>query len=602
MVISDVAKISLMIVEAAKLANVRLLVQSNWSVLTTAEPSGGLCFDIGPCPHDWLLPQVSAVVHHGGAGTTAAGLRAGKPTLVCPFFGDQFFWGEQVRRAGVGPAPCPIGQLTAALFAEKLHVLTLPETNKVAQALAMHAEQEDGVAAAVRHWEKWLPRQAWLCDASLLLPVPEHKLARFRLGNYRNACAVKLCSEAVALMKSDALTKEVSTRRQRAGLSLRWLGYHRSTKWGIARLPGFFSGVIAGVVGFVAELVSILWDVVFLPDDFARRGGCICCIAGVLLLPLVVVLRALHAILILADRLVTGAYNSYVRLRDPEDGYLAMRDFILDPYLSIEARRAWLRSLKLEAVDAEVAGYASRSAKRAAEMLDAVDLATRARTVYESEARGGNLQVATEDEIRQLAKRVRTPRGLAKLDASEEAAKAISDDLAGLHDFCSFTMFCVILQQRRAEMGHAPRVPPANSRSLSTLGNISNLSAAPRVERLRGGIFGSRAGRKPSSWLPHWHLPAEAGGPAPVPPGSRQSAPSTDSPCRPSPGGAEQTVVSSPAEPPPVAKDLSRHYVTVMPPLTPATPAINPADRPYAGLHPYANLASGPPPIGFVLA
>jgi UDP:flavonoid glycosyltransferase YjiC (YdhE family) len=51
---------------------------------------------------------VAAVVHHGGAGTTAAGLRYGKPTLVCPFFGDQFFWGEMVGRSGAGPAACPV--------------------------------------------------------------------------------------------------------------------------------------------------------------------------------------------------------------------------------------------------------------------------------------------------------------------------------------------------------------------------------------------------------------------------------------------------------------------------------------------------------------
>ena len=50
------------------------------------------------------------MVHHGGAGTTAAGLKAAKPTLVCPFFGDQFFWGEMVRRSGAGCAPCPIAQ------------------------------------------------------------------------------------------------------------------------------------------------------------------------------------------------------------------------------------------------------------------------------------------------------------------------------------------------------------------------------------------------------------------------------------------------------------------------------------------------------------
>jgi len=64
-------------------------------------------------PHAWLFPRVSAVVHHGGAGTTAAGLRAGVPAVICPFLGDQPFWGDRIAALGVGPAPIPITRLTA---------------------------------------------------------------------------------------------------------------------------------------------------------------------------------------------------------------------------------------------------------------------------------------------------------------------------------------------------------------------------------------------------------------------------------------------------------------------------------------------------------
>ncbi|CAN0102904.1 unnamed protein product, partial [Heterosigma akashiwo] len=69
---------------------------------------------LGPAPHGWLMPRVGAVVHHGGAGTVAAGLRAGKPTFVCPFFGDQHFWGALMSERGVGPPPCPVRNLTAS--------------------------------------------------------------------------------------------------------------------------------------------------------------------------------------------------------------------------------------------------------------------------------------------------------------------------------------------------------------------------------------------------------------------------------------------------------------------------------------------------------
>ena len=67
---------------------------------------------LGNCPHDWLFPQMGAVIHHGGAGTVAAGLRAGKPTLVCPFFGDQHFWGQAIVAKKAGLQPCPIADLT----------------------------------------------------------------------------------------------------------------------------------------------------------------------------------------------------------------------------------------------------------------------------------------------------------------------------------------------------------------------------------------------------------------------------------------------------------------------------------------------------------
>ena len=84
---------------------------------------------IGACPHSWLFERVAAVVHHGGAGTTAAGLRAGKPTWICPFFGDQFFWGEMIRKGGLGPSPCSIRLLTLHIVAESLVALTDPKVS-----------------------------------------------------------------------------------------------------------------------------------------------------------------------------------------------------------------------------------------------------------------------------------------------------------------------------------------------------------------------------------------------------------------------------------------------------------------------------------------
>ena len=71
----------------------------------------------GPVPHSWLFPKMAAVVHHGGAGTTAARLMSGVPSVVVPFFGDQGFWGRKVADLGVRPSPVPRKQLSAERLA-----------------------------------------------------------------------------------------------------------------------------------------------------------------------------------------------------------------------------------------------------------------------------------------------------------------------------------------------------------------------------------------------------------------------------------------------------------------------------------------------------
>jgi hypothetical protein len=88
------------------------------AVVAEEEEESELLFNIGGCPHEWLFPYVCAVVHHGGAGTVAAGLRAGKPTIVCPFFGDQHFWGVALERAKVGFNLGAVSKLTPQKLAD----------------------------------------------------------------------------------------------------------------------------------------------------------------------------------------------------------------------------------------------------------------------------------------------------------------------------------------------------------------------------------------------------------------------------------------------------------------------------------------------------
>ena len=94
------------IIEAIQRVGLRAVLASGWSRLAQVDLPDQV-LHIENAPHDWLFPKMSAVVHHGGAGTTGAGLRAGRPTLICPFLGDRPFWGHQVHLLGAGPDPLP---------------------------------------------------------------------------------------------------------------------------------------------------------------------------------------------------------------------------------------------------------------------------------------------------------------------------------------------------------------------------------------------------------------------------------------------------------------------------------------------------------------
>ncbi|WP_410586583.1 glycosyltransferase [Amycolatopsis sp. lyj-23] len=103
----------------------------------------------GDVPHEWLFPRTAAVVHHGGAGTTAAGLRAGVPALVCPVFSDQPYWGERVSRLSAGPKPLPLGDIDVHTLTARLRELTgNPLFRRGAQYVGARLRAEDGVARA----------------------------------------------------------------------------------------------------------------------------------------------------------------------------------------------------------------------------------------------------------------------------------------------------------------------------------------------------------------------------------------------------------------------------------------------------------------------
>jgi sterol 3beta-glucosyltransferase len=140
-----------LVLQALALAGQRGVLATGWGGLTSeTAPSGA--FFLEDVPHDWLFPRVAAVVHHGGAGTTAAGLRAGRPTFVCPVVGDQPFWGRRVAALGVGPAPLPKVQLTAERLAKAISVaVTDAGMRQKAAMLGQRIRAEDGVGRAVAY-------------------------------------------------------------------------------------------------------------------------------------------------------------------------------------------------------------------------------------------------------------------------------------------------------------------------------------------------------------------------------------------------------------------------------------------------------------------
>jgi sterol 3beta-glucosyltransferase len=128
----------------------RAILQAGWGGLrTTNLPEAVLMVD--SISHSWLFPRMAAVVHHGGAGTTAAGLRAGVPSIVIPFFGDQLFWGQRVAKLGAGTAPIPRQKLTVELLAQAIdRAVTDPVMRQQAANLGAKIQAEDGIATAVR--------------------------------------------------------------------------------------------------------------------------------------------------------------------------------------------------------------------------------------------------------------------------------------------------------------------------------------------------------------------------------------------------------------------------------------------------------------------
>lgn len=154
-VATDADRLTRLVLRAGQIAKQRLVLATGWGALSPQAVADDV-YLLQAAPHDWLFPHMAAVVHHGGAGTTAAGLRAGKPTVTCPFSAGQLFWGRRVAALGAGPGIIPQKRLTAERLAEAMvEAVSNPLIRQQANELGECIRQEDGVGKAIEAIENY---------------------------------------------------------------------------------------------------------------------------------------------------------------------------------------------------------------------------------------------------------------------------------------------------------------------------------------------------------------------------------------------------------------------------------------------------------------
>jgi sterol 3beta-glucosyltransferase len=142
-------ELSRLVLEAVALSGQRAILATGWGGIASASRSRDVMV-IESAPHEWLFPRCSAVVHHGGAGTVATGLAAGRPTAVVAFVGDQPYWGHRVSTLGAGPPPILRRDLSAKRLADAIHGVASDESyRRSAERVGAALGAEDGVANAV---------------------------------------------------------------------------------------------------------------------------------------------------------------------------------------------------------------------------------------------------------------------------------------------------------------------------------------------------------------------------------------------------------------------------------------------------------------------
>ena len=137
------------LIEAARALGLRSILSQGWANLTPGD-TGDDCLSVGDVDHSTLFPRVAAIVHHGGAGTTTAAARAGRPQVIIPHNYDQFYWAHRIQQLGAGVSGPLRDDLTVDNLIQALHEALRPEVTTCAQALAERMELHGARTAAER--------------------------------------------------------------------------------------------------------------------------------------------------------------------------------------------------------------------------------------------------------------------------------------------------------------------------------------------------------------------------------------------------------------------------------------------------------------------
>ena len=147
MVNTDAKRIDEIVYQSLKQTNNRGIILSGWSGMKNKSSNDLLYLE--SLPHDWLLPRCKMIIHHGGAGTTSAGLRAGIPNIVVPFTADQPFWGNRVHAVGAGPKPILVKNLSVEKLTHAIAEAETKLTRERARVIGQRIRSEGGVKDAM---------------------------------------------------------------------------------------------------------------------------------------------------------------------------------------------------------------------------------------------------------------------------------------------------------------------------------------------------------------------------------------------------------------------------------------------------------------------